>query len=292
MAAIPDTGGARYAPRGVMRALLRLLVLGGLLAAGWLLGSATSYADDDLWQPGTRPFHLVNVTEADDSADDQFRAGDQFGVSPPVGSAVKRVLSTTSTPGLTAQPPVQVGILRPVVKAVSVAKPLTKVLTPVVRPRSGPAPYRAATPPPAQPDRVASVLPTAPAVPAQSQVHQSPAHQASSLIALCSRAEGAHAAATSPAEDLAAEAAADPGSLQTVSGGSPVTPIPAGLPGSTMSPCTIGGSGGGTSGKNPVDVAVRDGWTMGNLSRPHDRRPLDTSDLPRSLSEQPSTSPD
>lgn len=287
MAAIPDTGGARYAPRGVMRALLRLLVLGGLLAAGWLLGSGTGHADDDLWQPGTRPFHLVNVTAADDSADDQFRVDDQFGVSPSVGSVVQRVLSTTSAPGLSAQPPVQVGVLRPVVKAAGVAKPLTKVLTPVVRPRSGPAPYRAATPPPAQPDRVASVLPTAPAVPAFS-----PAHEASPRIALSSPAEGAQAATTSPAEGPAAEAAADPVRLQTVSGGSPVTPIPAGLPGSTMSPCMIGGSGGGTSGKNPADVAVRDGWTMGNLSQPHDGHPLDTSDLPRSLSEQPSTSPD
>lgn len=286
MAAIPNAGGARYAPRGVMRALVRLLVLGGLVAAGWLLGSGISYADEDLGQPSTGLIHLLS-SSIDGSS------GDQFGVSPSVGPIVKKVLSRTSVPRLSVRPPAKAGILQSAVNAVNAvsgSKPLTKVLTPVVRPLYGPTPYRAAVQPPVHADSASSVLPSppavrapaaAPAAPTPAVVGSTPKRTATPVVALCSHAE-----------DSPAEVPTGPALVPISTGDGPVAPPPASPPGGTPSSCTIGGSGGGTSTKNTTDVAVRDGWTMADLVQQPDLHSRDTSDLPRSLSAQPSTSPD
>jgi len=299
VAAIPATGGASYAPRGVMRVFLRLLVLGGLIAAGWLLGSGTSHADDDRDQPGTRLTQLINIASADDPS------GDRVGVSPSVGPVVKKVLSRSAVPQLSARPPLKVVIPQPIVKAVGVSKPPATVLAPVVRPLSAPVLDRATVldrvvvlnrdtaQPPAQPDRFASVL-SAPAAPAPTAAPVrttavpalTPAPQPKPIVALCSLAESPRAGA-SPAE-----IAADPTPEQTIIGSAPGAPIPASPPGSTTSPCMIGGSGGGTGTKNTSDIAVRDGGPLGNLSHWRALHSPRTTDLPPSLSAQPSTSPD
>ncbi len=277
MAAIPDTGGAGYAPRGVMRALLRLVVLGALVTVGWLLGSGTGHADDDLGQPGTGLIHVITTAAASDD-----RSGDLLGAPPSVRQAVKNVLSNASVPRPTVQPPVQVRILRPVVNAVSVAKPLAQVLTPASRPLSGAAPQHPVAPqrPVAQSPGPADQPATAPSVTAAAPT---PATSVRPAV---------HDAAPAVALGAPAEPAADPMAVPVAIGDGPVAPMPASPPGGTTSPCMIGGSGGSTSAKGASDVAVRDGWAMGSLLPPHGLRARDTSDLPGSLSAQPSTSPD
>jgi hypothetical protein len=291
VAAIRDTGGARHAPCGVMRALLRLVVLGGLVAAGWLLGSGASYADEDLGQPDPSPFHLVNLASADDLS------GNQFGAPPAVGSVVKKVLSSTPVSRLSAQPPAQVALLKPVVKTVGGSRPLTKVLKPVVRSVSEPGVHRSAIQSLAQVERPVSVLRGAPAVTAPTDVAPTrtppvaeftPAHPLTPVGVLCSQA------GSSQTKVAPAGVATSPGFgfAQTVTSDAPVAPNPARSPVSTTSPCTIGGSGGGASTKNTSDIAVRDSWTEENRLQPRDLHSRDTSDLPQSLSTQPSTSPD
>ena len=288
MAAIPNAGGARYAPRGVMRALVRLMVLGGLVTAGWLLGSGISHADEDSGQPGAGLIHIANAASTIGGS------GDQFGVpsvEPTVKRArvVKKILSGASAPRLSVQPPVKLNILHPVlhpvVDAVGVPKPLVKALVPVAQPLSGPAPHRIAVQSPAQPDRPTATpsKASAVAVPIAAAATRIPAvpvlfpvRHAAPTVALCSPAQHA----------------VDPVPVQPALSDGPVTPIPASPPGSTTSPCMIGGSGGGPTTKNISDVAVREGWTTGNLAQPDGLLSRDTSDLPRSLSVQPSTSPD
>lgn len=105
MAASPDADGARYAPCGVTRALVRVAVLGGLVVAAWLLvGSGIGHADEDLGPSGTGLLRLVQ---------------------------------------LPVQPSGKLGDLRPVVNAVDVPKFLVPVLSPVSRPLSGPTQHRA-----------------------------------------------------------------------------------------------------------------------------------------------------
>ncbi|MGH3807861.1 MAG: hypothetical protein ACRDRU_14810 [Pseudonocardiaceae bacterium] len=104
MAVSPDASGARYAPCGVTRALVRVAVLGGLIVATWLLvGSGIGHADEDLGPSDTGLLRLVPVP----------------------------------------QPAGKLSDLRPVVNAVDVPKLLVPVLSPVSRPLSGPAQRRA-----------------------------------------------------------------------------------------------------------------------------------------------------
>ncbi|MDT7712553.1 MAG: hypothetical protein QOG46_1242 [Pseudonocardiales bacterium] len=274
MAAIPNAGGARYAPRVVVRALLRAVLLGGLVAVGWLLGSGISYADEDLGQPSPGLSHVANAVPFDDGSDDGF------GTPAAVEPIVKQVLSTAAVPRLPVQPPVQVSILRPIVKAVGIAKPLDQVL-PVSRPLSGPdqhtAPARhiAAIPPPAQAEKPATVSP-APAVAGQGAA---PA----SAPTLHTKPAMLHSLAQPAAESM---------TLRPALGDGPVSPMPANPLGSTTSLCTIGGAGGSASSKNGSEVAVHDGWLTDGLTQPYGPLERDTSGLPRSLSVRPSTSPD
>lgn len=275
MAAVPNAGGARYAPRVVVRALLRAVLLGGLVAVGWLLGSGISYADDDLGQPSPGLIHVANAVPFDDGSDGG--SGTPAAVEP----IVKKVLSTAAVPRLPVQPPAQVNILRPIVKAVGIAKPLDQVL-PVSRPLSGPtqhtvpARHMAAIPAPAQADKPA----TAAAAPAVARPDAAPAPASAPLHA-------------QPAiSDSLAQPATEPMTLRPALGDGPVSPMPANPLGSTTSLCTIGGAGGGASSKNGSDVAVHNGWLTDGLTQPYGPIERDTSGLPRSLSVRPSTSPD
>jgi len=250
VAAIPDTGGARCAPHGMMRALLRVVVLGGFVVGAWLLGSGTGHADDDL------------------------------GVPPMVGSAVPSVLSATSLPQLPVQPPVNVGVLRPVVNAVGVPK----LLTPVSRPLAGPAQRGAAIRSLAPAEEAMVVPPAAPAVRAAAATTSVPG-----LAAVLTAVR--HASPTVPVHAAAhhvADAFAGPSALDT----DPVTPVPASPPGSTTSPCLIGSTAGGASTKSATDLAVNTSWATALLVPMHRLLYLGTSDLQRSPAARPSTSPD
>lgn len=277
MAAIPNAGGARYAPRGVVRALLRVVLLGGLVVVGWLLGSGISYADEDLGQPSPGLIHVANAVPFDDGSDDGF------GTPAAVEPIVKKVLSTAATPRLPVQPPAQVSILRPIVKAVGIAKPLDQAL-PVSRPLSGPAQHSAPArqmatmPPSTKADRSATVSPAVLTVAAQG---------AASAPASAPAVHAKPAMVYSPAQ-----LAAEPMILRPALGDGPVSPMPGNPLESTASLCTIGGAGGGAGSKNGPDVAVHDSWLTDGLTQPYGLLERDTSGLPRSLSVQPSTSPD
>jgi hypothetical protein len=273
VAAIANAGGARYAPRVVIRALLRVILLGGLVAVGWLLGSGISYADDDLWQPTPGLVHVADAMPSDDG----------IGRPAAVEPTIKKVLSAAAVPRLPVQPPAELSILRPVVKAVGIAKPLNQVL-PVSGPLSVPAqhaasaPHTAAITPPVQVDKPATVPPAAPTVAGQDATLAS-----ASVPAI-------HATPTrvcSPAQPAAKSM-----TLQATLSDGPVSPMPANPPVSPTSLCTIGGAAGGTSSKNGPDIAVHHGWLIDGLAQPDGFLDRDTSGLPRSLSVQPSTSPD
>ncbi|MGH3618520.1 MAG: hypothetical protein ACRDQV_10935, partial [Pseudonocardiaceae bacterium] len=139
MATIPDAGGARYAPRGVVRALLRFVVLAGLVIAGWLLGSGVGHANEDLGQPGVGLGQLAS-DPVDIAASSDGGSGTQAGLPPMVASAMHSVLSHASVPRLSVQP---VAVLKPVMRAVAVPRPLTQVLTTVSRPMSAPTQHSA-----------------------------------------------------------------------------------------------------------------------------------------------------
>ena len=281
MAAIPNAGGARYAPRGVVRALLRAVLLGGLVVVGWLLGAGISYADEDLGQPSPGLIHVANAVPFDDGSDDGL------GTPAAVEPIVKKVLSTAATPRLPVQPPTQVSILRPIVKAVGIAKPLNQALPvsrPLSRPLSGPAqhsapaPQMATMPPSTKADRSAAVSPVVLTVAAQG---------AASAPASAPAVHAKPAMIYSPAQ-----LTAEPMTLRPALGDGPVSPMPGNPLGGTASLCTIGGAGGGASSKNGPDVAVHDSWLTDGLTQPYGLLERDTSGLPRSLSVQPSTSPD
>lgn len=272
MAAIPNAGGARYAPRVVVRALLRAVLLGGLVVLGWLLGAGISYADEDPGQPSSDLVHVASAVPFDDGSDDGF------GTPGAVEPIVKKVLSVAAVPRLPVQPPAQVSILRPIVKAVGIARPLDQAL-PVSRPLSGPAQHTAparqmaAILPPAQSDKPAAVAP-APAVAAPAPASAPALHVKPPMLYSLSQ----------PAAELMA--------LRPALGDGPVSPMPANPLGSTTALCTIGGAGGGASSKNGSDVAVHNGWLTDGLTQPYGPVERDTSGLPRSLSVRPSTSPD
>jgi hypothetical protein len=258
VAAIPDTGGARCAPHGMMRVLLRVVVLGGFVVGAWLLGSGTGHADDDL------------------------------GVPPMVGSAVTSVLSATSLPRLTIQPPVNVGVLRPVVNADGVPKLLTPVLAPVSRPLARPGQRGAAIRSLAPAEQAVVVPSAAPAVRAAAATTSVPG-PATALTAV------GHASPTVPVHAAAhpvADAFAGPSALDSDPIADPVTPVPASPPGSTTSPCLIGSTAGGASTKSATDLAVNTNWATSLLAPLHRLLYLGTSDLQRSPAARPSTSPD
>ncbi len=294
MAAIPDTGGAWCAPRGVMRALLRLVVLAGLVLAGWLLGSGISHADEDLGQPDDGLVRLVS-DRLDRAAGSDARPGGRLGVPSTVRSTVKKTvkktLSTAPLPRLPVPPPVKV----------DVPKPLASSLEPVARTVSGLVP---ATRPQTPADNAAAVAPAAPAVRAMAAPAPMPAAQPATAPIFGPVTGPPTGSATGPTRALAHTridyvpltvafiATTDtPGELP-VPGNGPAAPLPASPPATTTAPSLTGSSGGGAGSKGIPIVAVNDPWAMTTLTPTHRLRYLEASDLPRSPAAEPSTSPD
>lgn len=279
MAAIPDAGGA-YAPRGVMRALLRVIVLAGLVTAGWLLGSGIGHAEEGLGQPGASVVQL-GADPSDSAAPSDGGSGRQLGVPPTALSIVRSALPGASVPHLSVRP---ADVLTPVVRAVRVPKTLANVLTPVSRTMSGPPQHgidvpsqapagRPTTVPLAKPVRAATAPALAPSVPTA----PSTAVSALPTAPVC-------AAATPTPDPFAAGLAL---------GEDPVAPVPASPPDSTTAPCAIGSAGGvGAGSKGAPDGTVTDSSATSVLAATHRLRYPSPSDLPRSPAEQPSTSPD
>lgn len=296
MAANPDVGSARYALRGVLRVLLRVVVLTGMIAVGWLLGSGLSHADEDPGLPGAGVLHAVNSGSSD------TMPSARFGVPGMAEPTVAKLLSATSAPRLPIKPAEKVRILRPVVHVVGKAVPLTKslskplakpmaeVLSPIPRPLFNPASHASPVPAAASPDKVGPASPAAPAmattaVPSSAialtpvphtppaKVHCSPSTKAPSTKAPSTKA-------VPPALDQP---------LLRDSG--PADPAPASPPGNTPS-CMIGSASSGASTKTAPDFVVHDSAMAGNRAQPDGALQLSGSDLPRSLAVKPSTSPD
>jgi hypothetical protein len=282
VATIPDAGGARYAPRGVVRALMRFAVLAGFVIAGWLLGSGTGHASEDSGRP-----NLGLVQLASDPGDIATPSGGgsdaDFGVPPTVASSVQSVLSHASVPRLPVQP---VDLVQPVVRAVSVPRPLAHVLAAASRPLSAPTRHRAGIRSQEPAHELAAVPPTAPAVRAAAATAPVTAPAPTTVPATTD-----HARAHAPGCAAAAPAAAP---LATVLAGSgdPATPMPTSPPDSTTAPCVIGSTAGGGDTKNSTDLAVDEGRSTAGLASTHRLGQLSASDLPRSPAELPSASPD
>lgn len=274
MAANPEAGGARHALCGVMRALLRAVVIGGLVAVGWLLGSGLSHADEDPGLPGTGLIDVVNTgSDAEPSAGIVGRLT--------AGSFVKRALAGAPAPRLPLQPAEKIGLVRSIVHAVGSVKPVTDVLTPLPRPLSAPAPDRTAVRSATPAAKVAALPPAAPTItPMVAPVAPGPAltpvRHATPTAVLCSTTV----------------AAVKPVPAQPPLSGIPVDPAPASPPGSMSSPCMIGSTSSGSSAKNASDFATHDSGATGSLAQSRDPLLLSGSDLLRSLSVKPSTSPD
>lgn len=288
MAAIPEAGGARCAPRGVMRALSRVVVLGSLVVAGWLLGSGVGLANEDPGQPGTGLVQLVSDPGANDPGDSSAQSdggsGGPLGVPPTLGSAVTTVRSAVWVPLWSVQPPEKLGVLEPLVNAVGVPKPLAHVLAPqVLAPLPRFAKYGTGIRLPAPANKLPTVPPAEPAVRATAATAPVPTPE---------RPTVAHALPAAPTTRAVAVPAADPFAGQSSLGDDPAAPVPASPLGSTTSPCMTGSTGSGAGTKSAPDVAVNDSWASASLPPIHRLRHLSASDLPRSLAAQPSTSPD
>ena len=181
VAANPEAGGARYALHGVMRALLRVVVLGGLVAVGWLLGSGLSHADEDPGLPGVGHIQVVN-----DGSDAKPSAG--IVGRPTAGSIF--------------------------VHAVGSAKPVTDVLMPLPRPLSAPAPHGTAMRSAAPAAEVVPMSPPAPAVtpavaaPAAPNPAVTPVGHATATVVHCSTA--VTAVQSVPAQAVLSEDPRDP----------------------------------------------------------------------------------
>ncbi|MDQ3760753.1 MAG: hypothetical protein M3460_03385 [Actinomycetota bacterium] len=272
MAAIPDTGGARRAHCGVSRALLRVVVLGGLVVAGWLLGSGIGQADEDLEQPGTDLIRLVEAAPSDGAS------VSRLGVPPAMGSTVKKVLSAAPIQRLPVPPSAKAGVL----------KPLAPVLAPVTRPLSGLSPPAPAIQLGAPVDQPAAVPPAAPVVRVAVATAPVPAPGPTAVPTMVGTAPPAVGACA------AAHPAADPLAELPALGNEPADPVPVPMspPGTATAACLLGSSGGGISTKSTPDVAVTDSWAMAGLASMHRLLSLGADDFPRSPAGQPSTSPD
>lgn len=298
MAAIPDTGGAQYAPRGVMRALIRLAVLGGLVIAGWLLGSGISHANEDFGQPDTGLVQLVS-NRVDRATASDGNSGRPVDEPPAVGSIVKKALSAAPIKRLPVQPPVQAdvpksfGALQP-----TVLKPLAPALAPVTRTVSGtvavvrpqaPAEKSVAVPPAAS--TIETIAAPAPVHPLVSTPRPAIVAASEPAIGLADAPARTSVDRVSPAVPVSATAVGLP-APGPAPGNSPVDPVPASPPATTTAPALAGSSGGGAGAKGVPIATMNDPWTMAGLTPTHRLRYRGAGDLPRSPAEDPSTSPD
>ncbi len=268
MAAIPDAGGARCAPRGVIRALLRVAVFGGLVIAGWLLGSGIGQAQECpvheyLGPQDNSLVRLVEIPPPDEGS------GGLRGTPPTVRSTVAGVLRAVPVPRLPVRP-AQVPALAPLLD------PVSQLAAPAPVTLWRPAAHQPAVVPP-QP--AASPAPAVRAAPATATVLR-PVDDGPAATPVY--------AAAHPVADPLADQVAWPSAL----GGSPAAPAPASPPGTTTAPCPGGNAGGGTTTQSVPSVTFSDRWAADGLASTHCRLGAGASGIPRSAAQRPSTSPD
>lgn len=283
MAAIPETSRAYCAPDGVLRALSRALVLGGLVVAGWLLGSGIGLAEENLGRPVTGPAQVVSHPGGNDLT------GTDSGASATVASAVTAVRSLGSAPsGVSAPwrsvaPLVKLGGAQPIVGTVGVPGPLARALTDrILVPLSRPIQDRAGVRSHAPDEKPAPLPPAQPAVRAAAAPAPAPTLGAPTRPTVVDR--------VSPTVPVHATASsAQPSFRPSAPGDDPAAPSP--LP-STTSAGMASATGSGAGTKGAPHVAVQDRWATSGSAPLHRLRYLSASDLPWSPAAQPGTSPD
>jgi hypothetical protein len=280
VAAIPDAGGARCAPRGVLRALpwaalLRVAVLGGLVIAGWLLGSGIGQAQEELApQDVGQQDNIVQLVGFPLPDDDSEGALGAPSASSTVKSTVTGVLRAVPVPRLPLRPP-QVPVLAPVLA------PVSKLVAPAPVTRS-----HAQSQPTTQQVMVGSP-PAEPTV-RPATVAPAPVHTVRNATPAAAACTAAH-----PVADPLADQVADP-SVEKFSapGSGPAAPAPASPFGAATAPCPSGstGSGGVTGGAQPVTMS--DGVSGMDPASMYCLRCADLSGMPLAAAQRPSTSPD
>ncbi|MGH3886798.1 MAG: hypothetical protein ACRDSZ_09545 [Pseudonocardiaceae bacterium] len=275
MAAIPDADGAQCAHCGVPRALLRAAVLGGLVIAGWLLGSGIAQACAFSGLDGVNEVQIASLSPLKATGTDEGPPG-LLGVPPAVSSTVAGVMHAVPRPRLPVQP-AQVPVLAPVLE------PVSKLTAPVPKNAEDATGSRVAdaepamVPPPAE--RAAPVAPaTAAATPAP-VLHA--VSDNSSETPVC-------VAARPVVDQVAGPVALGPSAL----GNGPAAPVPAGPPATTTAPCSGGNAGGGSTTKSDHSVAFSDGWATTGPTPTLCRLCASASGIPPSAAQRPTTSPD
>lgn len=277
MAAIPDAVDARRASRGVIRAVLRVAVLGGLVITGWLLGSGTGQAHEDavpeIPESQTQSSSLTQVIEISPSDD-----GSRGLLNAPSGAQsavaeVTRAVPISNLPLQPAQAPVLAPLLEPVSELAALAPPTAKN---AARPRAA-----AAKPAPAGTGAPSLAAPGSPVADASTPAPVLRAAAGPSAAAPVCRA--VHQAA-----DLSANQLAGPMESEA----SPAAASPASAPGTTTGSCPAGGSGSALITTSAHSVTLSDRWATATLAATQCRLSASASGIPRSAAQRPSTSPD
>lgn len=267
MAAIAEAGGARCALCGVRRALRRVVLLGGLVLAGWLLGSGIGLASDD-------------------------GSGGQFGLPPTVASPLTSVSAAVSVPLRSVSGPVKPGVLTPMVDTLDVVKPVKPLSQSLVSRPLVSRPLMSLSRsarggvlrPWAPVDEPAVLIPATPATAVASVAAPEPTSRFSVRPATV-RLTRDHGFAPAP---LLARLALGENLLSR----HPGTPIPASAPGSGTSVCMTGATASDAGTRTAPCAAVNDSWTSATPAPAHRMRYLSARELPRSAAARPCTAPD
>jgi hypothetical protein len=282
VAAIPDAAGTQYARRGVMiRVRLRVVVLGGLVTAGWLLGSGTGLAHEDTSNP--HPAHeslapgttgLVGLVTAP-PPDGGF--GGPLGAPPTVESTMQGLTHTAPVHRLAVLLPARVPVVTPVLTRVSrsVSASVLRAVAHAPATRS-----RAAVDTPAPVSLAGPLARTAPGpIPAAATAYPMVGHP---LVGDVSPATAVSVAAHPAAGHFAGPSALD---------GAPAPAVPASPPATTAVAWLVGSNGSGATTKSSHFVTFSDRWVLAGLG-PRRRVHTSSGRIPRSAAEQPCTSPD
>ncbi len=284
MDAIPDAGGARCAPRGMLRALpgalLRVAMLGGLVIAGCLLGSGIAQASAFSGLSGVNevriaPLSPLNATETDEDP------GGLLGESGAIGSTVAGVMRVVPAPRLPVQP-AQLPVLKPVLKPVSkLAAPAAPQAGKTAKSRAAADKPTVVTPPAAPAEPVAAATTVTTPAPVPHTVREAAPETPACLAA-------------APVADPLADRFTGPTTLGPSAWTSgPAEPVRPSSPGTTTAPCPVGSTGGGsTITKSLHSVTLSDEWAAMGLTPTHCRLCAGADGIPPSAAQRPSTSPD
>ena len=286
MASIPDAGDARCAHRGMLHALLRISVVGGLAIAGWLLSSGIAQAHEDSGLAsafsGVSTVRTALLSSPDATTADppeKVGSGGLLAAPTTVRSAVTGVLDAAPVLRLPVQP-AGIPVLDPVLD------PVSEFASPDPMTRSRSATHRTAVvPPPAAP--VASAIQTAGVTTPAPIPHTAADTPTESPVCAAGRP------VAQPSADLIMSSTLDSSRLgASPLHSDPTAPVQPSSPGTTTAPCPVGSSGGGGITESGHSVALSDEWAMTGLNPTHCRLCASVDGIMPSTAQRPSSSPD